>query len=267
MPGDFIGDLSEVRLFDLVRPLVDGKMSGLVVVIKGTEVRLLYVEGGNIVHARSGPVVGEEAVTAIGDLDEGGVTFNGQSSPERRTVRMLTEELMSNWARREEEWKKIREVIASSNSKFSIVVDSGGEDRIILEKYWRVLALCNGIRSVSEVADILGRNVFEVSKTISDMVGMGVLEPAGAGAATKPRAKETVDGEFFTTVETELKKVVGPIARVIMNDTVAAFEQSRDAFPKDQVPAFIRTVSEQIVEEQKRRAFARAIQLSLLQNK
>ena len=32
MSGDFIGDLSEIRLFDLVKPLVDGKKSGMVTI-------------------------------------------------------------------------------------------------------------------------------------------------------------------------------------------------------------------------------------------
>ena len=45
MSGDLIGDLSKTRLFDLVKPLVDGKKAGMIV-IEGTEVRELYVEGG-----------------------------------------------------------------------------------------------------------------------------------------------------------------------------------------------------------------------------
>ncbi len=268
MAGDLIGNLSEVRLFDLVKPLVDGKKSGMVI-IGGTEVRELYVEGGSIVHGRSGALVGEEAITAMMDLDEGRVVFNWQLSPEKRTVRMLTEELMANWTHREEEWKKTREVAASSGAVFSIVVDSGGKDRTILEKQWGVLALCNGVRSASEVAATLSRNVVDVVQTIGDMVGMGVLEKAGAVgpvAAREPKKKTVVGDEFFAAVETELKKVVGPVARVIMNDTLAAFDESRGAFPEDRVQAFIQTVSEQIVEEQKRDAFERAIQLSLRVN-
>jgi len=265
MSIDFIGDLSETRLFDLVKPLVDGKKSGMVV-IEGDEVQELYVEGGSIVHGRNGTLVGEEAVTTMMDLDKGRVMFNWQLSSEKRTVRMLTEELMLNWAHAEKEWKTIREVICSPDIAFSIVVDSGGKDRVILERQWGVLALCNGMRPVSEVAEILGRNVFEVSSTISDMVGMGVLDKAGSVAAPKSRAKATADSEFFATVETELKKVVGPIGRVIMNDTLTAFDESPRAFPKDRVQAFIQTVSDQIVEEQKREAFGRAMQLALMRN-
>jgi len=265
MSVDFIGDLSQTRLFDLVKPLVDGKKSGMIV-IEGDEVQELYVEGGNIVHGRNGSLVGEEAVTTMMDLNEGRVLFNWQLSSEKRTVHMLTDELMANWAHAEKEWKTIRAVICSPDIRFSIVVDSGGKDRVIPERQWGVLALCNGMRRASEIAEILGRNVFEVSRTISDMVGMGVLEKAGSVAAPKQRVKATVDGEFFATVETELKKVVGPIARVIMNDTLTAFDESRQAFPKDRAQAFIQTVSDQIAEEQKREAFRRAIRLALPRN-
>ena len=126
--------------------------------------------------------------------------------------------------------------------------------------------LRNGTRSVSEVAEILGRSVFEVSKTISDMVGMGVLEKAGSVAAPKPRIKAMAYGELFTIVETELEKVVGPVARVIMNDTLAAFDESRDAFLKGPVKAFLQTVSDRIVEDQKRKVFRRALQFALARN-
>ena len=44
-----------------------------------------------------------------------------------------------------------------------------------------------------------------------------------------------------------------------MNDTLEAFEESRDAFPRDRAMSFIRTISDQIVEEQKRDQFDRAM--------
>ena len=258
MPNDLIGDLSKVRLFDLVKPLIEGKKSGMVV-IKGKEAAELYIEGGSIVHGKTDTVVGEEAILAMMDLDDGRVAFNWQLSPEKRTVRMSTEKLMSNWAQREEEWRKVKEVMASSDAVFSIVVDSGGDDRTIRAKHWGVLALCNGMRSVSDVAGVLGRSVFEVSETICELVGMAVLQKEEVAGTPRAQLKGTVDETFFVEVETELKKLVGPIARIIMNDTLAAFEESREAFPKDRVMSFILTVSDQIVEEQKRDQFEKAM--------
>ncbi|MBM4340206.1 MAG: DUF4388 domain-containing protein [Deltaproteobacteria bacterium] len=263
MPNDFIGNLPEERLFDLVKSLVCGKKSGMVI-IRGKAKAELYLEGGSIVHAKNDNVVGEEALNAIMDIDDGRVTFNWQLSPEERTVSTPTDRLMSNWAHREGKWVEVKKVVTSSDGMFSIVVDNGGADRTILAKQWGVLALCNGTRSVSDIADLLGRSVLDVSITICEMVGMGLLEKAEGTETPEAQLGGNVDETFFVTVETELKKVLGPIARVIMNDTLAAFEESRDAFPKRRVMSFIRTVSDQIAEEQKRDQFDKAMYFAWL---
>lgn len=261
MSGDLIGDLIVARLFDLVKPLVDGKKSGMVA-IDGTDEAELYLEGGAIVHGKTGALAGEEAILAIMDLGRGRVSFDWQLSPEKRTVSTATGELMSNWARREEGWRRIREVMPSSDAVFSIVVDAGEHDRTIPGRQWAVLALCNGMRSVSDIAEVLGRSVFEVSETVCEMVDAGLLQKAEFAGISRTRPKETVDESFFTTTETELKKVMGPIARIIMRDTLAAFGLPRDVFPREQVASFIRTVSAQIGEDQKRDQFAKAIYLA-----
>jgi hypothetical protein len=257
MSYDLIGDLSKARLFDLVKPLVGKKKSGMVV-IEGTEPAELYIEGGSIVHGKTDTLAGDEAIRSIMDIDDGRVMFDWQASPENRTVTMVTLQLMSDWAAREEEWRKIKTIVTSSDTVFSIVVDGGGGVRIIPEEQWGVLALCNGMRSVSEVADQLGRSMFEVSQTIYKMVGLALLEQAETTGTPLIRHKETIGETFFVTIEAELKKVLGPIGRIIMNDTIAAFGESRDAFPKDQVESLIRTVCDQIVEDQKREKFGNA---------
>ena len=260
---DLIGDLSGTRLFNLVKPLVDGKKSGLMAV-KGKEVAELYIEGGQIVHARTGTLNGEEALLPMMDLDNGRVTFNWQTSPEERTVRLPTEQVMSNWSQREEEWKKIRPAVPSAEAVFSLVVDSRGEDRMIPAGQWGVLALCNGRRNVSEIAGRLGRTVFDVSGTLYALVVRGLVEKTEAADIPQTGLRTTIDEAFFEAAETELKKVVGPIARIILNDTLAAFEESREAFPKDRVKSFISTVCDQITEEPKREKFGKAIYVAWL---
>jgi hypothetical protein len=260
---DLIGDVSETRLFNLVKPLVEGKKSGLLAV-KGKEAVELYIEGGQIVHARTDTLKGEEAILSIMDLDNGRVTFNWRTSPEERTVRLPTEQIMLHWSEREEEWKKIRQGVPSAAALFCLVVDSGGEDRLIPAGQWGVLALCNGRRNVSQMAGRLGRTVFDVSGTLYALVERGLVEETAAADIPPAGLRTTVDEAFFESAETELKKVIGPIARIILNDTLAAFEESRDSFPKDRVKSFISTVCDQIAEEPKREKFGKAIYVAWL---
>ena len=52
MPDDLIGELAKARLLDLVKPLLDGKKSGMVLV-KGDEVGELHIEGGEVIMAKT----------------------------------------------------------------------------------------------------------------------------------------------------------------------------------------------------------------------
>ena len=263
MSRELIGDLSKVRLLELIRPLVEEKRSGMVA-IEGVGTPELYFEGGSIVHGKIDNLSGDEAVLAIMDLDNGRVRFDWRISPEKRTVSMSNEQLISNWTQREEEWRKIKADVPSSEVVFSIVVDSGGSDRTIPEKQWGVLALCNEMRSVSDIATQLGRSIFDVSQRIHEMVGLGIIKQTTFSEPSRKRLKETIDETFFVAVETELKRVLGPIARIIVNDTMAAFEESRDAFPKDQVEDFIRTLCDQVVDDDKRERFGKAVYVAWL---
>jgi hypothetical protein len=266
MPGDFLGDLSKRRLFDLIKPLVDAKKSGQVI-IEGTNKAGLYLDEGSFIHGETALSAGEEAILAIMDLEDGPVFFDSQAVAGKRTVNTVTEQLMSNWAQREEEWGRIRKVVPSFDAVFAIAVDSGGHKRVIQERHWGVLALCNGIRSVSDIAAELGRRLFDVSKAICEMVGAGVIEKTRTVEVENAHPRETVEESFFVLLQTELTKVMGPIARVIINDTLTAFEESREAFPKDRVGSFVRTVSDQIAEEQKREQFGKAIYAFLMDSR
>ena len=188
MSRELIGDLSKVRLLELVRPLVDEKKSGMVV-IEGASAAELYFEGGTIVHGKIDTLSGDEAVLAIMDLDDGRVRFDWRGSPEKQTVTMATEQLMSNWTQREEGMEE-RSRLRCPPLKLYFPLSSiaAGAIELILEKQWGVLALCNEMRSVSEIAEQLGRSIFDVSQTICEMVGLGVLKEAKISGADQENA-------------------------------------------------------------------------------
>ena len=257
MFNDLVGDLSEIRLYNLVKPMVDGKKSG-VLTVKGSHTAEIYLEGGRIVQAQADNRVGEEALPVLMDLEYGRVTFDWQKSPEERPIVLSTEQVMDRWASQEEEWRNIRLTVPSIKTVFSLVVQNDGEDRVIPGSRWGILALCNGRRNVAEIAARLGRSVFEVAGVLREMVQEGLVEKEDL-QASPDEDRPMVNEAFFEAAEQELKKVMGPIARIILNDTLAAFEESREAFPKDRVKSFISTVCDQIPDEPKREKFGKAM--------
>lgn len=257
MFNDLIGDLSEIRLYDLLKPLVEGKKSGLLAV-KGPREAEIFLEGGRIVQTRVDNRVGEEALPLLRDLAAGRVTFDWRSSPEGRTLELPTDAVMTQWAQQEKEWRELRSAVPSIKAVFSLVAEGGEQDRLIRGNLWGVLALCNGRRNVSDIAAKLGRTLFEVAGILRELLGEGLIQKEDLDLSPG-EGRPIVDEAFFDTAEQELKKVLGPIARIILNDTLAAFEETREAFPKDRVKSFISTVCDQIPEEQKREKFGKAM--------
>jgi hypothetical protein len=259
MPNDFIGDLSKTRFFDLIKPLLAGKKSGLIVV-KSDEVGEVYIEGGNIIHAQIGPSTGEDAILAMMEWDSGRVTFDWQTATEEQTVFMPTEQLLMIWTDRENEWKKIKELVPSSSVVFHIPIDGAPEDRSISGIQWKILALCNGSRAVYEIAESLKWQLFETSKVIYQMVREGLLERVPEKEIErKVTIKRTVNGNFFPIIENELRKIMGPMAPIIIDDTIAEFGESREAFPEDQLPPFVQAITDEITDKTKRALFNKSM--------
>lgn len=255
MPSYFIGELSETRLFNLIKPLLDGKKSGMISV-KGREYGEIHIEGGMIIHAWTNYSVGEEAILAIMEWRVGRVSFDWEVTTQERTVSSPTEQLLLNWTNREEEWKTIRECVPSPGVMFRIAMQGENQDRSIPGEQWKVLALCNGSKRVSEIADALHWDIFKTSKTICDMIKNGLLERAGElPEEPKPIQKKTVNGTFFPLLENELKKLMGPIAPIIVDDVVADMDESKESFPQEMVEKLVESIMAEIPDMAKRSQF------------
>ncbi|MHB8110235.1 MAG: DUF4388 domain-containing protein [Syntrophorhabdaceae bacterium] len=257
MPNDFIGDLSKNRLLDLMAPLLSKKKSGMIE-IKGSQMGEIYLEGSNIIHAKTGELSGEEAILAMMEWNAGRATFDWEAAAGEQTVFMPTEQLLMISKNREAEWARIRELIPSSNSLFQMPVSGCPDERSIHANQWKILALCNGTRSVAEVAEALNQQLFEASQTLFGMVQDGLLERSGEKKTEQSlNVRRTVNGNFFPFIENELKKIMGPIAPIVIDDKLEEFAESRDSFPEDRLPSFVQAIGEEIPDASKRTQFAK----------
>jgi hypothetical protein len=68
-----------------------------------------------------------------------------------------------------------------------------------------------------------------------------------------------MNGNFFQSMEYELKKIMGPITPIILEDKMAEFGESMDAFPENRVQPFVQSVGEEIADNSKRAFFTRVM--------
>ena len=253
MPEINLGDLAQIKLFDILKPLFGGKKTGKVIV-KGKEGGELYVELGNVTHAKSNNGVGEYAFFFLMGLKAGKASFEPDEIPFERTISISTEQLLLNWSYRKQEWDKLKEVIPSTNAIFRLSVQKSPENKNINADQWNVLALCNGTKTISEIADSLRWDEFKTSKIVFQLVQLGLLEKV---EDQKPIKKKPASESFFPTVETELKKVIGPLATLVISDKLSDLGETKDSLGQDQTLSFVEKLGEEISNDSKKKEFLR----------
>jgi hypothetical protein len=253
MPEIFLDDLTQAKLVDILKPLFSGKKTGKIV-FKGKEGGELYLELGNITHAKTSNAVGEYAFFTLMGLSAGKASFEPDEVPSERTISTSTEQLILNWSSQKQEWDKIKEIIHSPNTVFRLSLQKGPENKNINANQWNVLALCDGTKTVLEISQALNWDEFKTSKTILQLVQLGLLEKAGEH---KPVKKKPVSENFLIMVEAELKKVIGPMAPLIINDKLSKLGETKDSLGQDQASSFIESLSEDVSPDSKKKEFIR----------
>lgn len=142
-----------------------------------------------------------EAVYDILKWEKGDCRFIEEDLDERREVivRLNTENLILEGARRIDEWSNIKSKVPSRHSTFRLC-DGNEQDQALNLKprEWEILSLIDGHRSVNEVNDMVGEDLFTTSKLIYGLVVMGVIqlvadeEEAGESAANEERIEELI---------------------------------------------------------------------------
>jgi len=263
MPEMFLGDLAQVKFFDILTPLLNSKKTGKIVV-RGKVGGELYLELGNIIHAKVDNTFGEYAFFTLMGLKVGKASFEPDEVPLERTISISTEQLLTNWSFQKQERDKVREIIPSPNTIFHLSLQKNQENKNINAEQWNVLALCNGEKSVPEITETLGWDEYRTSKIIFQLVQLGLLEK---GEDRKPVKKKIVSENFFLILETELKKVIGPMAVFIINDKLSHLGETKDSLAQDEALSFVEALSEEISQDLKKKEFLRVMTDFLLSGK
>jgi len=125
-------------------------------------------------------------------------------------------------------------------------------DVTLTPQAWRVLAQCDGVRSVTEIAKSLGVDEPTVAQAAETLYRCGILQVA-AGSAGPPRA--TVSGVFFDHVTNELARAIGPLAALTLEDEVTALGEARESFPRDRIAELVERLGHTIREDARRLRF------------
>jgi len=115
-----------------------------------------------------------------------------------------------------------------------------------------VLMELDGAKSVSVISKKIGFTMSSMRVTISKLLDLKLIEPA-------EDAVTTLNKDFFDYLDGQLSLAIGPIARVIIEDTVRLFGQGLSKFPSYRAAELVDMLSQEISREDKRVTFQRAM--------
>ena len=260
MSAIFLGDLSQLKLFEILKPLLMEKKTGKLS-LKGRENGEIYLELGNIVHAKTERSFGEYSFFSIMGLKTGKIAFEPDEISPERTISIPSEQLLLNWSSRKTEWERIQEVIPSNNAVFRLSLQRNGQEKNISADQWNVLALSDGTKTISEIASTLSWDELKTMRIAYQLIQAGLLEKGEVQKFVRNRKK--VGEDFFMTLENELKRMLGPVAPFVLEDKLSEFGETKDSFPQDQALFFIESLGEEIPHDLKRKEFVRVMTESL----
>ena len=139
----------------------------------------------------------------------------------------------------------------NDNAIFTLSKTKSPSEVALRSAEWAVITQIDGHKTVRDISDLLSLGKDEAAGLFN-----GLLEKELIELKSMDEAKiNYVPVEFFNSLETELTKIIGPVAPLILEDTLMEMETSKDHYLPERVPELIEMVSEEIVDNQKKVKF------------
>ncbi len=134
----------------------------------------------------------EEVVFEVMSWQEGFFSFSEEPLPDiatRASVRITTEAILMEGARRIDEWSRIEKRVPHVGvvPHLTTPPDKGGGTLDLLPPEWEVLAMIDAERDVRGIARELGRSDFDIAKTLFGLESAGVVVLVDPGQAPRER--------------------------------------------------------------------------------
>jgi DNA-binding IscR family transcriptional regulator len=215
----FQGSLKELPLPDIIQLVSVSGKTGKFTLTRESERGLIYLRGGQMVHAESGELIGEEAIYALAIWNSGDFQFAAGEEPQQQTITKSNTNLLMEAARRLDEWRVLSKKVPSVEMVPELMARENRHEQITLNpQEWLLVTRINGHRSVADIGQLLGISAFDVAKVLYGLVTSELVQ-----------LKKKVDGgneliELAARIRVLVEQHIGPGHKSIDRNFRAAVE-------------------------------------------
>ncbi len=257
MAEGLTGSLAQLPLVDLLKMLIAGGQSGRLQLSSGLDGGDIYLHQGVIVHAEADAAWGEGAFARLVGLPNGQFRFDPHVPAPDRTIDKPLDQLLAEAARIASEREAIRRIVPSPTVTVRMARVAPGPSVTIDASDWELLATLGSETTVEDVGAEFGVDEFEAMKRVSRLKLAGLVELGNAVVAATPTpvARALAGPQFFKALTAAVAGALGPLAEIIIDDTVEDLGFTRATFPRDMVANLAERISSEIKDADKRVRF------------
>ena len=172
----FQGSIQELPVPDIIQLVSVSGKTGMFTLVRGVERGYIYLKNGQMVHARVGDLVGEEAIYSLAIWSSGDFQFTPGEEPERATIERSNTSLLMESARRLDEWKVLSRKIPGLDHVPVLLPRDAPEPVTLSPVEWNLIIRIDGRKNVEELARTLDESSFETAKVLYGLVTSNLVE-------------------------------------------------------------------------------------------
>lgn len=255
MKSNFQGQLEEGVLANLLQYLALNSASGLLQLREASGASAsLYFQQGQLVHAVSGEREGPGALAPLLGWHAGRFSFHAGTPSPKRSIHASLDSLLLKAAYEaditvDESHSALDEGSILSPRPFV----SGTQSVSLSLRSLHLLRQFDGQLTLQQIGERLQLPLADVIKAAEELIKQGLVEVKDAAA---------VAPEFVDAITRLARDIMGPVADIVVEDTLYELGFAPDRLPQSAVPAFLTALAQQFQREDWRRTFeARAARL------
>ncbi|MDX1501155.1 MAG: DUF4388 domain-containing protein [Thermoanaerobaculia bacterium] len=205
----FQGSLAELPLPDILQLVAVSGKTGSFTIENDRERGRIFLSEGQIVHAETRTLTGEEAVYELAIWPEGEFRFTPGEVSVEPTISKSNTSLLMEAARRIDEWQVLAKRVPST-ALVPVYAETGGRSAISLSpEEWMVVRKIDERRSVEELANEIQMSPFETSKVLYGLITNGLVELQEKLRELPIERLRSMSAEELRAVAQQLQKEVG----------------------------------------------------------
>jgi hypothetical protein len=142
-------------------------------------------------------------------------------------------------------------IVFNDNAIFALSKSKSPSEVTLRSAEWAVITQIDGHKTVKDISEVLSMENEEAIGLFNELLQKELIDLQ----AMEEDKLEYVPADFFKMLEAELTKVIGPVAPLILDDTIMEMDTTKDHCLPERIPELIEMVSEEIVDSQKKVKF------------